>query len=113
MRTRRILLTILVVGLGISSLRAQIVDPALERFKKDRAALNAYSRKKVGEWKGCSVTAALMLPTMIAGVKAMRTDGLPGDLPATFVDAVASVTKGDEMGRKDGFNMEMGGATPK
>jgi hypothetical protein len=89
---------LLLLCLGISSLWAQTSDAALDRFRKDMAALNAFAQKKSVELKGNPLAGVLMFRTALAGMKAVQTDGLPDDLKATYTDAIATFTKAGKAG---------------
>jgi len=97
MRIPRILPILLAVCLGIFSLQAQTVDAPLERFKKDMAALNTYSRKKGVELKANPLAGMLIFRSLLVEAKAVQTDALPDDLKAAFSDAIITMTKAVEI----------------
>lgn len=89
----RLLLVALFFCITVSSLFAENNDPALDRFRKDMASLDAFAKKKGEELKGNPLGGLLVFRSMIAGVKAVQTDGLPDDLKTAFNDAVTTLTK--------------------
>ena len=61
------------------------------------ASLNAYSKKRETELKGNPLAGLLAFRTMIAGAKAVQTDGLPDDLKATYADCIVILNKASEV----------------
>ncbi len=87
---RAIFLAIAVAFASTSSLRA---DAALDGFKKEMEALEAYTKSQEAALKDNPMGGIAMIRNMIGKIKAVKTDGLPDDLKAGFTDFVTAISK--------------------
>lgn len=87
---RAIFLAIAVAFASTTSLRA---DAALDNFKKEMEALEAYTKQQEAALKENPMGGIAMIRNMISKIKAVKTDGLPDDLKAGFGDFVTAISK--------------------
>jgi|GEM_PF-941675 len=87
---RAIFLAIAVAFASTTSLRA---DAALDNFKKEMEALEAYTKQQEAALKENPMGGIAMIRNMIIKIKAVKTDGLPDDLKAGFGDFVTAISK--------------------
>ncbi len=91
MKTIRAILLAIAVAFGANtSLRA---DAALDGFKKEMEALEAYTKQQEAALKENPMGGIAMIRNMIGKIKAVKTDGLPDDLKAGFGDFVTAISK--------------------
>jgi hypothetical protein len=93
MKTIRTLIIALAVAL--TSLQPGILraDAALDAFKKDMEALEAYTKEQEAAAKTNPMAGIAMIRNIVAKLKAVKTEGLPADLKAGYGEFVAVIAK--------------------
>jgi hypothetical protein len=68
-------------------------DAALEAFKKEMLALEAYTKEQEAAVKANPMGGIAMIRNIVTKLKSVKTDGLPADLKAGYGEFVAIISK--------------------
>ena len=87
-------MAIAVAFASITPLRA---DPALDGFKKEMTALEAFIKEQEAGLKTNPMAGIAMIRNIIGKLKAVKTDGLPDDLKSGYMEFVVAISKMGEI----------------